>query len=356
MQKLNESRQSLNKTRTIRILRIIMPIVGIISAVIFVPWNAVFLWLTPVSDTVQGELRHAIDRGFDGIIVYVDQAGEDPALYAAGWNNRAEQIPANPQSLFKIGSISKLYIATATVMLVNDGVLSLDDTLADHFPELVGQIANADRITLRMMLQHRSGIPNYVDYPDWNWADPPSNLNSYLTFVIDKPADFEPDSRYSYSNTNYLFIGNILDKVLGYSHHQYIRDEILTPLGLTDTYSLLSEIDLEDLVSGYHHDIEPDLKEIEFISPAGSMIATAQDTGIFLRALNDGSLLDDDEQAMYSSVYKYDHTGWVLGFQSIARYDKDTDTVVVLFANSTGGETEATIHILFDRIMGIARK
>lgn len=356
MKKFNETRQRLNKTRLIRILRIIMPIVGIISAVIFVPWNAVFLWLTPLSDTVQGELDHAIDRGFDGIIVYVDQTDEDSALYAAGWNNRAEQIPAEPRSLFKIGSISKLYIATATVMLVNDGVLSLDDTLANHFPQLVGHIENANRITLRMLLQHRSGIPNYVDYPEWNWGEPPSNLNAYLAFVIDEPADFEPDSRYSYSNTNYLLIGNILDKVLGYSHHQYIQGEILAPLGLTDTYSLLSEVDLEEVVSGYHHDIEPDLKEIKFISPAGSMIATAQDTGIFLRALNDGSLLNEDEDAIYSSVYKYDHTGWVLGYQSIARYDKDTDTVVVLFANSTGGETEATIHILFDRIMRIARQ
>jgi len=348
--------KKLNKTRTVRILRIIMPIVGIISAVIFVPWNAVFLWITPLSDNVQDELDHAIDRDFDGIIVYVDQFGEAPALYAAGWSNRAEQIPTDPKSLFKIGSISKLYIATATVMLVNDEVLSLDDTLGDHFPELVGHIDNANQITLRMLLQHRSGIPNYVDYPEWNWGEPPSNLNAYLALVIDKPADFEPDSRYSYSNTNYLLIGDILDKVLGYSHHQYIQDEILSPLGLTDTYSLLSEVDLEDVVSGYHYDIEPDLKEIKFISPAGSMIATAQDTGIFLRALNDGSLLNDDEQKMYSSVYKYDHTGWVLGYQSIARYDKDTDTVVVLFANSTGGQTEATIHILFDRIIRIAQK
>lgn len=348
--------KKLNKTRTVQILRIIMPIVGIISAVIFVPWNAVFLWITPLSDTVQGELDHAIDRGFDGIIVYVDQPREDPALYAAGWKNRAEQIPADPRSLFKIGSITKLYVVTATVMLVNDGVLSLDDTLTDHFPELVGHIENADQITLRMLLQHRSGIPNYVDLPEWNWGEPPSNLDAYLDLVIDEPADFDPDSRYSYSNTNYLLIGNILDKVLGYSHHQYIQDEILIPLGLTDTYSLLSEVDLEEVVSGYHHDIEPDLKEIKFISPAGSMIATAQDTGIFLRALNDGSLLNEDEDAIYSSVYKYDHTGWVLGYQSIARYDKDSDTVVVLFANSTGGETEATIHILFDRVMQIARK
>jgi CubicO group peptidase (beta-lactamase class C family) len=197
-----------------------MPIVGVITAVIFVPWNAVLLWIMPLADTVQGELDRAVDRGFDGVIVYVDQAGEAPTLYAAGWNNRAEQIPADPQSLFKIASISKLYIAAATVMVVNDGILSLDDTLADHLPELVGRIEYADQITLRMMLQHRSGIPNFVDDPDWKWGEPPSDLNDYLAFAIDEPADFKPDSRYSYSNTKYLLIGNILDKVLGHSHHQ----------------------------------------------------------------------------------------------------------------------------------------
>ena len=148
-------------------------------------------------------------------------------------------------------------------------------------------------------------------------------------------------------------IGNILDKVLGYSHHQYISDEILTPLGLTDTYNLLSDVDSAEVASGYHYDVEPDLKEIDYISPGGSMVATAQDVGIFLRALNDGSLLNDDEQAIYSSIYEYEHTGWVLGYQSIARYYKDTDTVVVQFVNSTGGDTEATSNIVFDRIVRI---
>ena len=174
-----------------------------------------------------------------------------------------------------------------------------------------------------------------------------------LRLLFDEPADFEPDSDYRYSNTNYLLIGNILDKVLGYSHHQYINDEILTPLGLTDTYNLLSEVDFAEVVSGYHYKVEPDLKEIDYISPGGSMVATAQDVGIFLRALSDGSLLSAEEQAIYSSVYEYEHTGWVLGYQSIARYYKDTDTVVVQFVNSTGGDTEATSNIVFDRVVRI---
>lgn len=346
--------QMLNRTRTVRILRIVMPIVAIVSAVIFVPWNTVLLWITPLSDTVQGELDRTVDRGLDGVIVYVDQAGETPVLYAAGWNNRAEKIPADPQALFKIGSISKLYIAVAAAKLANDGCLSLDDTLADHLPELVGRIEYADQITLRMMLQHRSGIPNFVDHPDYPWFQTLPDRDAYLAFVLDQPADFEPDSAYRYSNTGYLLIGNILDRVLGYSHYEYIRREIVEPLGLTHTYSLLREVDVEALSSGYHHDVEPDLKALDHISPGGSMIATAQDVGIFLRALNDGSLLDADEQAVYSSIYEYGHTGWVPGYQSIARYDADTDTVVVLFVNSTGGDTEATLPIITDRIVRIA--
>ncbi|MGJ3240727.1 MAG: serine hydrolase domain-containing protein [Anaerolineae bacterium] len=348
--------KKLDQTRTIWILRIIMGTVAVISAIIFVPWNAAFLWLSPLPGTMQAELDRAVANEFNGIIVYVDQAGEDPSFYAAGWNNLEEQIPADPHSLFKIGSISKLYIATATVMLVNDGILSLDDTLADHLPDMVDRIENADQITLRMLLQHRSGIPNYVDNAEWSWGEPPATLDAYLALVLDEPADFEPDARYNYSNTGYLLIGNIIDSVLGYSHHQYIDEEILQPLGLTNTYSLFSQVNPDDVMSGYYYEVEADFKDIPFIGPGGSMVATAQDVGIFLRALNDGSLLDEDEQAIYAEVYEYEHTGWVLGYHSIARYNADTDTVVVLFANSTGGDTEMLIHILYNRVRRIANR
>lgn len=108
--------------------------------------------------------------------------------------------------------------------------------------------------------------------------------------------------------------------------------------------------------SRYYYDVEADLKEIDHIAPSGSMIATAQDAGIFLRALNDGSLLNEDEQAIYTEVYQYGHTGWVPGYQSIARYNADTDTVVILFANSTGGDTEMLIHLLYNRIVRIANR
>ena len=255
-----------------------MPIVAIVSIAVFPPWDAIRAWLAPSPDTVQEQVDDAIDRGLDGIIVYVDRAGQPPALYAAGWKDRATQLPADPRALFKIASISKMYIATATAKLAVSGSLSLDDTRADHMPELVG---------------------------------------------------------------------SILDQVLGRSHHQYIAKQILSPLELDDTYSLLSQVGSVDRVSGgYHHEVEPDLRQLDHLAPGGSMIATAQDVGVFPRALDDGSLLTDDEQAVDSPIYEYGHTGWFPEYQSIARYHDDLDAVVVQLVNTTGRESEAVSHVV----------
>ncbi|MBP6472647.1 MAG: beta-lactamase family protein [Chloroflexi bacterium] len=345
---------NLNKRRVVRILRIIMPIVGIISAIVIAPLDLVPSWIAPLPDTVQEQVEDAVDQGLDGVIVYVDQAGKAPEFYAAGWKNKLTQEPADPHALFRIGSISKLYIATAVAKLVNNGSLSLDETLADYLPELVGRIEYADQITLRMLVQHRSGIPNFTDDEAWDWFASQTDINKALELVLDEPADFEPDARYRYSNTNYLLIGRILDNVLGYSHHQYIAEDILAPLGLTNTYSLLSQVDYNEVVSGYWYEYDDDLRQLDHIIPGGSMIATAQDVGQFLRALNDGSLLNDDEQAIYSSIYEYEHTGWVPGYHSIARYHDDIDTVVIQFVSTTGGDTWGTATVIGGKATGIS--
>ena len=321
---------------------------GIISIVIFPPWNGIWAWLKPLPETVQEQVDDAVGHGLDGIIVYVDEAGEPPASYVAGWKDRKNRIPADPNSLFKIASISKLYVAVAVTKLINENVLSLDDKLADHFPELVGKIENAETITLRLMVQHRSGIPNFTDQPGFSWDVPPNGYKESLDLILNMPADFEPNQEYSYSNTNYLLITEIMDKVLGYSHHQYIREKILIPLELNNTFSSLSDVDLDDVMSGYYVGLENDFKDIDF-----GMMATAEDVGIFLRALNDGSLLDENEMDIYSSIYVFDHKGWVLGYQSTARYHRDIDTVVIQFVNTVSDNSELTTLVVYNRIVRI---
>ncbi|RIV35215.1 class A beta-lactamase-related serine hydrolase [Flagellimonas lutimaris] len=310
---------------TVRVLLL----VGTLISLYFVPWLLVKAWILPLPDTIQEQAEEAIDHGFDGVIVYVDQTGKPPQFYAAGWHNRKSKIPAKPDALFKIASISKLYDAVAVTKLVSNGRLSLDKTIADYLPELVGKIENAEKITLRLMIQHRSGIPNFTDAPNF-WSAPTQSFEESLALIEGKPANFEPGEDYEYCNTNYLLINKIMDDVLGYPNFQFIREEILEPLNLNNTYGSLSEVNMDEVMSGYHVGHPFDLKADEH-----GMLATAEDVGTFLRALNDGSLFAPGEQEIYASIYEYEHGGWVPGYQSFAKYHKDLDAVTIEFYSTT---------------------
>lgn len=321
----------MNKKQTRKVFRIVL-IMSSVASLFFVPWLLVKAWILPLPNTVQDQLEEAISHGFDGVLVYVDQAGQSPQYFASGYHDRVLKIPAKPQALFKIASISKLYDAVAVTKLVSDGRLSLDKTIADYLPGLKGRIENADKITLRLMIQHKSGIPNFTDAPGF-WADPTETYEESLALILDKPSNFEPGGDYEYCNTNYLLINKIMDDVLGYDNFQFIRERILMPLNLNNTFGSPSEVNMDDVMSGYHVGYPFDLKADEH-----GMLATAEDVGIFLRALNDGTLFEKEEQNIYSSIYEYEHAGWVPGYQSFANYYKDLDAVMIQFYSTTDPE------------------
>lgn len=311
-----------------QILRVVLIVASILS-LFFVPWLLVKAWILPLPNTIQEQVDEAIDYGFDGVVVYIDQAGKAPSCFASGWHDREEKIPAKPNALFKIASISKLYDVVAVTKLVSDGRLSLDKTVADYLPELVGRVENAAEITLRLMIQHRSGIPNFTDAPNF-WAAPTETYEESLALILDRPANFEPGESYEYCNTNYLLINKIMDDALGYDNFKFIKQEILIPLNLNNTFGSLKEVDIDDVMSGYHVGYPFDLKRDEH-----GMLATAEDLAIFLRALSSGTLFKPGEQEIYSSIYEYEHGGWVPGYQSFAKYHKDIDAVVIEFYSTT---------------------
>ena len=335
--------------KTKLVARIVL-LVGTGISLFFVPWILVKAWILPLPDTVQKQVDEAIGHGFDGMIVYIDEAGKPPAFYTGGWKDREKKIPADPTSLFKIASISKLYTAVAATKLVKEKRLSFDKSLADYLPELKGRIENVEEITLKMMVQHRSGIPNFTDNPAF-WENEEKNAKNPLDFALDLPASFKPNIGYEYSNTNYLLLRKILDKVLGQNHNNYIKEKILIPLELNNTYFSITEVDLEDVMSGYYVGIQEDFKAREF-----GMLATAQDVGTFLRALNDGSVFEEGEQELYP--YEYNHGGLVIGYQSLAEYHKDIDAVVVQFINTTDfeGYEWNLSEITINRIVKIIKK
>ncbi len=343
----------MKKKRTKQIIRIVL-LLGTIISLFYVPWPLVKAWIKPLPDTVQEQVNEAIHIGFDGIIVYVDEGGTEPAFYAAGYKNKENKIPADPHALFKIASVGKLYNALAVAKLASSGKLSLDKTLADYLPELKGRIENADKISLRMMVQHRSGIPNYTDTKNY-WVAPKENDDEKLALVLDLPANFEPNEDYEYCNTNYLLLGRIMDKVLGYNQFQYIQEEILKPLNLNHTYGSIHDVNMDEVMSGYYVGYDSDLKTDDI----GSMLATADDLGKFIRALNDGSVFNDKkEQEIYSSIYRYEHTGLIPGYQTIAKYHNDLDAVVIQFTNTVDfeGYNWNLSEIVYNRILKILRR
>jgi len=246
------------KNRTKRFIRILL-LAGTLISLYFVPWPILQARIKPLPSSIQEQVDDAVDMGFDGIVVYIDKGEKERAFYAAGYKNRENKIPADPHALFKIASVGKLYTAVAIAKLVREGHLSLDKTLADYLPELKGRIENADKITLELMVQHRSGIPNYTDTENY-WVAPKETANENLALVLDMPANFKPGEDYEYSNTNYLLLGRIMDRALGYDTFIFIQQEILEPLDLDHTYRSIHEVNMDEVMSGYYVGYDMDLK------------------------------------------------------------------------------------------------
>lgn len=307
-----------------------------------------------VAGSIQEALDNGVAGGIDAVWVYVDTGNGSSVIHTAGIQDRTTLAPARPDSQFKIASVSKMFIAVAAVKAIDDGLLRLDDTLAFWLPDVAGRIANADSITVRQLLRHRSGVPDFDSLPGFSWTRAHTDTDALLELVLDQPADFAPDARYEYSNSNYLLAGRVLDSALGYSHHDFVRNEILSPLGMVNTYSLLSETDPALLARGYWDGVDRTAQD--YVAPGGSMISTVEETGVFVRALATDGLLNAAERSLYVGMFDFGHSGWLPGYQSQAYYHADIDTVVVQFVNNTGSGSEALAGEVYSSLLQYLRR
>jgi D-alanyl-D-alanine carboxypeptidase len=202
-----------------------------------------------LSDTVQAQDRalDAILRDYtdtDGPAIAIEVTTPDGHWEAArGRVDVRSNTLASPQDRFRIGSMSKTFVATVALQLVSEGVFSLDDRAADWLPpNVVQRVANADRVTLRELMSMRSGIPDYLstnrfwakvdENPTHDWA-----ASEALPFIFDRRPMFQPGRRFYYSNTNYILMQLVLESATGQPLHELVRQRILDPLGLQNTYS-----------------------------------------------------------------------------------------------------------------------
>ncbi|MFB9236855.1 serine hydrolase domain-containing protein [Plantactinospora siamensis] len=261
------------------------------------------------------ELREAmqafIDAGFAGVTLRVH---DDQVEWAGSAGVRELGGTASPpvDGRFWAGSVAKTFTATAVLQLVAEEKLGLDAPVADHLPGL----ALDQRITVRMLLQHTSGLFNYTGeyYPDGTfapgipavgkeWVD--SRLRTYrprelVELALSKPARFEPGTDWSYSNTNYTVAALLIEQVAGGAYGEQLQRRILQPLGLRDTQLAGDITDLpEPHAHGYYRYQDGDEWKVEDVSRqnlsmlpgAGAAISTTKDLHTFFAALNGGKLL-----------------------------------------------------------------
>jgi D-alanyl-D-alanine carboxypeptidase len=270
---------------------------------------------------------------------------------------------------FRVASITKVFVAVIVLQLVEERRLALDDLVAHYLPD--GAFGS---VTIRQLLNHTSGIPDYSMSDEFNaglikhrerrWT-----AVELLALVKDKEPDFAPGTDYAYSNTDYILLGEVIQKVSGRSWAQEVRRRILDPLNLDSTYIAGAEPAREAVVPGYFDsDNDGDVENVESggpwpalessEGPAGAIVSNASDLVTFGEALFRGRLVQDSTlhamvtEGPYHPRFSnyglgleimrpdyrttiWGHGGFLPGFKSALWYVPSRDAVIVVLANDT---------------------
>lgn len=226
-------------------------------------------------------------------------------------------IPNTPEMKFQIGSITKQFTATAILQLQEKGLLSLDSPITKHLPEYPQE--TGDKITIRHLLSHTSGIPNYTDMPDiMTQKALPVTVDELLTTFKDKPLEFEPGEKYKYSNSGYVVLGAIIEAVSEKTYEDYIRENILEPLKMRNSgYDHRDRI-MENRAAGYTENEKGELRNADFVHmsapySAGALYSTVEDMLIWDQALYTEKLLKKGSlERMFTPVKKNYGYGWLI--------------------------------------------
>lgn len=283
---------------------------------------------------------------FMGALLIADQ-GKPVFQKAVGWADVSDRKPMEINSKLRIGSVTKIMTTVLVFKAIESKKLSLDQKLADFYP----QIKNSEKISISQMLQHRSGIFNFTNRLDYNiFRSIPHSEEQLLAMMIEGGSVFEPDSKADYSNSNFVLLTFILEKVYGKPYQKLLQDQILTPLGMKDT-AVFGKIAVEkgDTKSYLYNGKWVEDQEAHYTVPlgAGAITSTVSDLNVFISALFEGELISKESlesmkdlrdgygRGLFSFPYyerkSFGHTGGIDGFRAfLAYFPEDKVTLAVL--------------------------
>lgn len=236
-------------------------------------------------------MRDTLQLGFPGILAKTSEGGKTWG-YAAGVANLSTKKPMETDFRFRIGSVTKTFTATVVLQLAGENRLNLDDSIEKWLPGFIqGNGYNGKQITIRQILNHTSGIAEYSRFKGADFMDTKKSYTAeeIVKMGISLPPDFVPGKGWSYSNTGYVLLGILIEKLTGNSYAEEIENRIIEPLELSDTFlpGNSSVIPGTKHARGYSQpDEASEIKDVTYYNPsagssAGDMISTADNLNKF---------------------------------------------------------------------------
>jgi CubicO group peptidase (beta-lactamase class C family) len=292
------------------------------------------------------------DKSFMGAVLV---ARGDEVLLSKGYGfaNLEWSIPNTPTTKFRLGSITKQFTAAAILKLAEQGQLALEDPVKKHYPNAP---ASWDAITVFQLLTHTSGIPNVTSAPDFaQWKMHPSTPEQTLAHVRDKSLEFTPGARMSYSNSNYVLLGLLVERLSGKSYAEYLRASIFEPLGMNDSGYDVSAVILPQRASGYTAGARANAPYTDMTVPhgAGGLYSTTEDLLRWTQGLFGGRLLEAESLEKMITPHQSDyafgvivnaaggrrsvsHGGGIEGFNTLLAYYPESKVTIAVLGNVNG--------------------
>jgi len=287
--------------------------------------------------------------------VLVAQDGKVLLDKGYGFANLEWDVPNTPTTKFRLGSITKQFTAASILLLEERGKLKVEDPVKKYMPDAP---AAWDKITIFHVLTHTSGIPSLTSFPDFEAHEAQAMTPEKLVeWFRDKPLEFEPGTKWNYSNSGYILLGYLIEKISGQSYSEFVQQNIFTPLGMKDSgYDSNSAI-IAHRAAGYTPGksgaVNAGFVDMSIPFSAGALYSTTEDLLRWEQGLFGGKVLRPESLAKMTTPFKQDyafglgvstqnghkmiaHDGGIQGFNTALAYYPDDKLVVAVLANVNG--------------------
>lgn len=315
-----------------------------------------------------------------GVSIAIVKNGQTILAKGYGYADLENDVAATPQTVYRIGSVTKQFTAAAIMRLMEQGKLSLDDTLQKFFPNYPAQ---GHRVTVRQLLNHTSGIRSYTSMgPKWQRLMRLDMApDSMLALFAPEPFDFKPGDQWRYDNSGFFLLGMIVEKVSGKTYGQYLQDEFFTPLHLTGTVYCDEAPIIKHRAEGYSPRPGGRFVNAEPLSmtqpyAAGSLCSTVTDLAAWTIALSSGKVVSPASYTLMTTpdtlnsgkrlTYGFglgtgslgghrqvSHNGGINGFISELHHYPDDSVITVVLTNVEGNVAPPLERQIARRALGI---